>query len=62
MAQAFDFAGITNIVGAPSFAQFAKGGSREGMRDGVCAEGTKVVVGSIATRACRDSRRPGVGC
>src|ERR1035437_1289230 len=27
-AQAFDLAGITNTVGAPSFAHFAKGGSR----------------------------------
>jgi len=26
VAQAFDLAGITNTVGAPSFAQFAKGG------------------------------------
>jgi hypothetical protein len=29
VAQAFDLASITNIVGAPFFAFFAKGGSRE---------------------------------
>jgi hypothetical protein len=29
VAQAFDLAGITNTVGAPSFASFAKGGSWE---------------------------------
>jgi hypothetical protein len=28
VAQAFDLAGITNTVGAPSFAFFAKGGRR----------------------------------
>jgi hypothetical protein len=28
VAQALDLAGITHTVGAPSFAQFAKGGSR----------------------------------
>ena len=29
VAQAFDFAGITNRMGAPSFAFFAKGGTRK---------------------------------
>src|ERR1035437_9338392 len=29
VAQAFDLAGITNTVGAQSFAHFAKGGSRD---------------------------------
>jgi hypothetical protein len=29
VAQAFDLAGITNIVGAPFFAFVAKGGSRK---------------------------------
>jgi hypothetical protein len=29
VAQAFDLAGISNTMGAPSFAVFAKGGSRE---------------------------------
>src|ERR1035438_1702551 len=35
MAQALDLADITNTVGAPSFAHFAKGGSRRCLRDGV---------------------------
>jgi len=33
VAQAFDLAGVTNTVGAPSFAQFAKGGSWKPLRD-----------------------------
>jgi hypothetical protein len=32
VAQAFDFAGITNKMGAPSFAFFAKGGPRKWLR------------------------------
>jgi hypothetical protein len=32
VAQAFDFAGITNRMGAPSFAFFAKGGTRKCLR------------------------------
>jgi hypothetical protein len=35
--------------GAPSFAQFAKGGNHERMRNGVCAEGQK---------SCRQHRYP----
>ena len=48
VAQAFDLAGARNIVGAPSFAHFAKGGNLERMRDRV-AEPTKV---------CRQHRYP----
>jgi hypothetical protein len=32
VAQAFDFAGITNRMGAPFFAFFAKGGTRKCLR------------------------------
>jgi len=32
VAQAFDLAGISNTVGGPSFAFFAKGGIRECLR------------------------------
>jgi len=32
VAQAFDFAGITNKMGVPSFAFFAKGGTRKCLR------------------------------
>jgi len=32
LAQAFDFAGITDRMGAPSFAFFAKGGTRKCLR------------------------------
>ena len=35
VAQAFDRAGVKNIVGAPSFAHFAKGGNLKRMRDRV---------------------------
>ena len=35
VAQALDLAGAKNIVGAPSFAHFAKGGNLERMRDRV---------------------------
>jgi len=42
VAQAFDLAGITNTGGAPSFAFLAKGGYHERIRNGVCAERTKV--------------------
>ena len=35
VAQAFDLVGISNAAGAPSFAHFAKGGSRECLRDRV---------------------------
>jgi hypothetical protein len=42
VAQAFDLAGITNTGGAPSFAFLAKGGHHERIRNGVCAERTKV--------------------
>jgi hypothetical protein len=31
-AQALDLAGISNTVGAPSFAYFAKGGYHEGLQ------------------------------
>jgi hypothetical protein len=34
VAQVFDLAGITNTAGAPSFAHFAKGGSRRCLRRG----------------------------
>jgi hypothetical protein len=39
-AQAFDLAGITNTVGAPSFAQFAKGGNHQRIRNAGRAERT----------------------
>jgi hypothetical protein len=42
VAQPFDPAGITNTVGATSFAHFAKGGYHERIGNGVCAERTKV--------------------
>ena len=48
MAQAFDLAGAKNIVGAPSFAHFAKGGNLERMRD-LVAEPQKL---------CRQHRYP----
>ena len=48
MAQAFDLAGAKNIVGAPSFAHFAKGGNLEPMRD-LVAEPQKL---------CRQDRYP----
>jgi hypothetical protein len=32
VALAFDFAGITKIMGAPSFPFFAKGGTRKSLR------------------------------
>ena len=48
VAQAFDLAGAKNIVGAPSFAHFAKGGNLERMRDRV-AERQKL---------CRQHRYP----
>ncbi len=35
--------GQTKQWGAPSFAQFAKGGNRELIHNGVCAEGHKIV-------------------
>jgi hypothetical protein len=38
-----DFVGTISTVGAPSFAQFAKGGNHERITNGVCAKGTKVV-------------------
>jgi hypothetical protein len=47
--QPFDLAGITYTVGAPSFAQFAKGGNLERMRNGVCAKGQE---------SCRQHRYP----
>jgi hypothetical protein len=34
MAQTLDLAGMTNTVGAPSFAHFAKGGNHERLRNG----------------------------
>src|SRR5436305_2295607 len=37
-------------AGAPSFAQFEKGGNHERLRSEVSAEGTRGCVGSIATR------------
>ena len=40
-------------MGAPSFAQFAKGGNHERIRNVVCAEQTNSCVGSIATRPCK---------
>jgi hypothetical protein len=42
VAQAFDLAGTINIVVAPSFAHFAKGGNLKRMRDRV-GERTKIV-------------------
>ena len=50
VAQAFDLAGAKNIVGAPSFAYFAKGGNL------ACATGLqshKNCVGSLVTRPCK---------
>ena len=48
VAQAFDLAGANKIVGAPSFAHFAKGGIVERMRD-VVAQPQKL---------CRQHRYP----
>ena len=39
VAQAFEFAGTNKAEGAPSFAQFAKGGNHERLSNGICAEG-----------------------
>src|SRR5438067_137267 len=49
VATAFDLAGMPT-AGAPSFAQFAKGGNHEHLRSEVSAEGTRGCVGSIAIR------------
>ncbi len=58
VAQASDFAGITNTAGAPSFAQFAKGGNHERMRNRVCAEGTTACVGSIVPALAKNAKSP----
>jgi hypothetical protein len=50
VAQAFDLGGVTNTVGAPFFASFAKGGFHGGMRDRFCLAGKNVFIGSIAAR------------
>ena len=56
MAQVSDFAGITNTVGAPSFAQLAKGGNHERMPKRVLCGAGKRCVGSIATRPCQERK------
>src|SRR5690242_5238457 len=56
MAQPFNLAGITYTVGAPSFAQFAKGGNLERMRNGICAEGTKVVPAASLPALAKNAR------
>jgi len=56
VAQAFDFACITDNVGAPFFAQFAKGGSHERIRNLILAEGTAGCVGSISSRPCKERK------
>jgi len=48
VAQAFDVAGITNMVGAPSFAQFAKGGNHERLGSGAYLAMTKTLWGIAA--------------
>jgi len=52
VAWAFDRADITNIVGAPSSAQFAKGGNHGRIRD-VFVQKDKACVGGIAARPCK---------
>lgn len=42
VAQAFDFADTNKAEGAPSFAQFAKGGNHERIRNLGCVEGQKL--------------------
>jgi hypothetical protein len=42
VAEAFDLAGINNTAGAPSFAFFAKSGSRDCLRDWVAHDGAAV--------------------
>jgi len=49
---AFDLAVVTNRVGAPSFAQFAKGGNHERVRNGPCLGGQECV-GITAARPCK---------
>jgi len=56
VAQAFDLAGITNTVGAPSFAFLAKGGHQERIRNGVCAERTKVASAASLPALAKSAR------
>lgn len=52
VAQVFDRAGVQNIVGATSFAHFAKGGNLERIRDWL-RRTDKSCVGGIVTRPCK---------
>ena len=61
VAPAFDFAGITSTVGAPSFAQFARGGNHGRTRDGFVQKDsrrTKVVSAASPPRPC-EKRKDG---
>jgi len=49
VAQAFEFAGANKTEGAPSFAQFAKGGNHESIRNGFVQKDKK---------SCRQHRYP----
>jgi len=64
VAQVFDLVGITNPVGAPSFAHSAKGGNHERVRNWVWVEETRNCIGSREVKAgqrCTSSSYRGVG-
>ncbi len=56
VAQAFDFSGTTKQWGAPSFAQFAKGGNRGRIHNGILCRRGENCVGRIATRPCKERK------
>jgi len=53
VAQAFDRAAVTNTVGAPLFAFFAKGGNHERVGNGVRSRADKSCASSIAAHPCK---------
>jgi len=55
-AGGFDFAGIRNTEGAPSFAHFAKGGNHEHMRNGFRAETDKVLSAATPPTLAKNAR------